>query len=145
MRVHLKGIHSVTTKLAGGESATYHYAWRGGPRLVGEPGSPEFLASYTAAHSSRRQPDAALFHSVIAGYKASEDFRGLQPRTKSDYLKLIAKIEKAFGSCRLMRSKTRASPKTFWNGGTAWRRARAKPITPGPCSSGCCPGQERGE
>src|SRR5262245_13718165 len=91
MRVRLKGIHSVKVKLASGEPATYYYAWRGGPRLVGEPGSPEFLASYTAAHHSRRQPDAAIFQSVIAGYKASEDFRGLQPRTKSDYLKLLVK------------------------------------------------------
>ena|SRR6516162_1778207 len=101
MRVHLKGIHRVKVKLANGATAEYYYAWRGGPRLVGAPGSPEFLASYTAAHQSRREPDGASFHSVIAGYKASEDFRGLQPRTKSDYLKLIAKIEKAFGTLPL--------------------------------------------
>jgi integrase len=101
MRVRLKGIHSVKVQLAGGALATYHYAWRGGPRLVGKPGSPEFLASYTAAHQSRREPDGATFVSVIAGYKASEDFRGLQPRTKSDYLKLLAKIEKAFGTLPL--------------------------------------------
>ena len=43
MRVHLKGIHSVRWRLASGEIATYHYAWRGGPRLIGKPGSPEFL------------------------------------------------------------------------------------------------------
>src|SRR6516225_8408984 len=101
MRVRLKGIHSVTAKLANGETVVYRYAWRHGPRLIGEPGSPEFLASYTAAHQSRREPDGGSFHSVVAGYKASEDFRGLQPRTKSDYLKLIAKIEKAFGTLPL--------------------------------------------
>jgi len=101
MRVRLNGIHSVKVKLASGETTTYHYAWRGGPRLVGEAGTAEFLASFTAAHQSRREPDGASFHSVIAGYKASEDFRGLQPRTKADYLKLIAKIEKAFGTLPL--------------------------------------------
>jgi hypothetical protein len=69
MRIHLKGINSTIAKLANGETVTYYYAWRGGPRLVGEPGSAEFLASYTAAHASRRQLDAATFHSVIAGYK----------------------------------------------------------------------------
>jgi integrase len=101
MRVRLKGIHSVTAKLANGGTVVYRYAWRHGPRLIGEPGSPEFLASYTAAHQSHREPDGGSFHSVIAGYKASEDFRGLQRRTKSDYLKLIAKIEKAFGTLPL--------------------------------------------
>ena len=49
MRVHLKGIHILRMKLASGATAHYHYAWRGGPRLVGEPGSPEFIASYYAA------------------------------------------------------------------------------------------------
>jgi integrase len=101
VRIHLKGIHSVRVKLASGETTTYHYAWRSGPRLVGEPGSAEFLASYTAAHQSRREPDGASFHSVIAAYKQSEDFLGLKPRTKSDYFKLIAKIEKAFGTLPL--------------------------------------------
>jgi hypothetical protein len=57
MRVLLKGIHAVTAK-----GVRYHYAWRGGPRLVGEPGSPEFIASYTAAHQNRREPDRSTFH-----------------------------------------------------------------------------------
>jgi len=98
MRVHLKGIHAVKVKLASGAFATYYYAWRGGPRLVGEPGSPEFLLSYSAAHQSQRQTDSSKFQSVIVGYKASEDFRSLKPRTKSDYIKQIAKIEKAFAT-----------------------------------------------
>jgi integrase len=101
MRVRLKGIHCVKVKLASGETATYYYAWRGGPRLVGEPGSPEFLASYTAAHTSRRQPDGSSFHSVIAGYKTSQDFAGLKPRTKLDYLQHIGRIEQAFGDLPL--------------------------------------------
>jgi integrase len=101
MRVHLKGIHSAIVKLAGGKRVTYWYAWRKGPRLVGEPGSPEFIASYMAALASRREPDRATFHSIIAGYKASEDFCGRQPRTKADYIRYIAKIEKQFGDLPL--------------------------------------------
>jgi len=97
LRVKLKGIHRVRSKLATGEPVEYFYAWRGGPRLVGEPGSPEFLASYTAAHASRREPDRTSFHSIIVGYKASQDFIGLKPRTKADYQQHIAKIEEAFG------------------------------------------------
>src|SRR6516165_4188484 len=101
MRVPLKGIHHVKARLASGATASYCYAWRGGPRLVGEPGSPEFLASYTAAHASRRQPDGSSFHSIIAGYKASRDFAALRPRTRADYLQLIAKIETKFGDLPL--------------------------------------------
>jgi integrase len=101
VRVRLKGIHRIKVKLASGETAEYFYAWRGGPRLVGEPGSPEFLASYTSAHASRRKPDHATFHSVIAGYKLSQDFIGLQPRTRADYLKQIKKIETEFGNLPL--------------------------------------------
>jgi integrase len=101
LRVHLKGIHGVKVRLASGALATYYYAWRGGPRLVGEPGSAEFLASYTAAHQSRREPDGSAFHAVVAGYKASQDFIGLKPRTKADYLQHIARIETTFGKLPL--------------------------------------------
>ena len=101
MRVHLKGVHKVTVKLAGGTTATYFYAWRKGPRLVGEPGSPEFVASYYAAHQSQRESDRSRFHSITAGYKASQDFHGLKPRTRTDYLQHIARIETKFGDLPL--------------------------------------------
>ena len=97
MRVHLKGINKAMVRLANGERVIYYYAWRSGPRLVGEPGSPEFLASYYAAIQSRREPDRASFLSVIVGYKASQDFLGLSPRSQLDYLKQIKKIEAKFG------------------------------------------------
>lgn len=97
MRVHLKGVHRVRVKIASGERVTYFYAWRKGPRLIGEPGSPEFVASYFAAHQSHRQPDRASFHSIIAGYKASQEYLGLRKRTQDDYTKQIAKIEIRFG------------------------------------------------
>jgi integrase len=88
-------------KLASGAFAYYYYAWRKGPRLVGEPGSPEFLASYYAAIQSRREPDRSTFHSVIVGYKASQDFLTLSERSRADYLQQIAKIEEKFGTLPL--------------------------------------------
>jgi hypothetical protein len=48
---------------------------RGGPRLVGEPGTRAFGASDMAAIAARRAPEANTFHSVVAGYKASQDFQ----------------------------------------------------------------------
>jgi hypothetical protein len=99
----------------------YFYAWRGGPRLVGEPGSPEFVASYTAAHAPRREPEGGAFFSIIAGYKASQDYRGLKPRTKSDYLKHLARIEKQFGDLPLAALDDARVTKDFleWRDGMA--------------------------
>ena len=93
MRVELKGVHAVQRRLASGELAFYYYAWRGGPRLRGEPGSPEFIRSYDAAHRTRREPNPSLFRSIIVGFKASEQFKKLRERTRTDYLQQIAKIE----------------------------------------------------
>ena len=101
MRVRLKGIASATATLSNGERLTYYYAWRGGPRLVGKPGSPEFVASYEAAHRNRRTPHPSRFRSLIASYLHSEAFRGRRERTQSDYRKQIAKIESAFGDLPL--------------------------------------------
>lgn len=101
MRVNLKGIHRVTRTLATGERVTYYYAWRRGPRLVGEPGSAEFLASFEASHRNVRRTDRSLFRSVISDYKASRDFSELRERTRSDYMKQIAKIEAEFGDLPL--------------------------------------------
>src|SRR5262245_45070391 len=70
-RVRLLHIASATKTLASGEKVTYQYARRGGPRLKGEPGSPEFILSYEQAHRGRKQSNPSLFKSIIAGYLAS--------------------------------------------------------------------------
>jgi integrase len=97
MRVKLKGIATATARLANGERVTYYYAWRGGPRLVGEPGTSEFLLSYEAALRNRRTPDPSRFRSIIAGYRASAEFAKLRDRSAEDYSRHLAKIEAAFG------------------------------------------------
>jgi hypothetical protein len=51
VKVELKGIARATAK-----GRIYYYAWRSRPRLRGEPGSPEFHASYNEAIESRRTP-----------------------------------------------------------------------------------------
>ena len=52
MRIWLKGLNSVAKTLADGSTITYYYAWKGGPRLKGKPGTPEFIASYHEAVSA---------------------------------------------------------------------------------------------
>jgi hypothetical protein len=57
MRIRLKGLNSVAKTLADGRIVTYYYAWKGGPRLKGEPGTPEFIAS---PHYARQVGECGL-------------------------------------------------------------------------------------
>jgi hypothetical protein len=59
MRIRLKGINRVGKRLADGTTRTYWYAWKGGPPLRGEPGSPEFIASYNEAAARKVTPLAS--------------------------------------------------------------------------------------
>lgn len=97
MRVELKGVHTATARLASGERVTYYYAWKGGPRLKGEPGSAEFVASYHAARRAQRDPSSGTLQAIIADFKKSPDFTRLRARTRADYLQQIKRIEIAFG------------------------------------------------
>jgi integrase len=96
MRIELKGIAKVTAK-----DRTYWYAWRGGPRLEGEPGSPEFLASYNAAAEERRAPDRNRFRAVITAYKASNDYKTLANSTKRNWGRWLDRIGDYFGGLRI--------------------------------------------
>src|SRR5215467_1095952 len=75
MRVRLKGINSITKKLADGTRRTYWYAWKGGPPLRGEPGTPEFVASYNEAVARKVvTPQGTLTSTLtdVFGFDASE-------------------------------------------------------------------------
>jgi integrase len=100
-RVRLKGVNKVTTRLADGSLVTYWYAWKGGPRLAGHPGSPEFVQSYEGAHRQTRKADPKTFHAIISGYKQSRDFTDLTDKTRKDYLKCIARVDTAFADLPL--------------------------------------------
>jgi integrase len=89
MRVRLRGINSHTAKLADGTMRTHWYAWKGGPRLWGEPGTPEFIASYNEAAAQKIKTPAGRLLSLVIAYQASEDFRQLAPRTRCDYKRII--------------------------------------------------------
>jgi integrase len=97
MRIRLRGINTITKKLADGSERTYYYAWKGGPPLYGEPGTPEFVASYNEAVARKVVPPRGKLLSVLQAYQASNDFRGLAPRSRADYVGKIKIIEKAFG------------------------------------------------
>jgi integrase len=92
VKVDLKGIAKVTAK-----GRTYWYAWRGGPRLRGEPGSPEFHASYNEAIESRRTPDTGRFRGVVSAYKASKEYAKLADSTKRNWAKWLDQVTHYFG------------------------------------------------
>jgi integrase len=117
VRVQLKGINPVKRKLASGEVVTYYYLGKGGPRLRGEPGTPEFMASYNEAVAAMHKPPQGVIMSILQGYQTSSDFRDLRPRTQADYKKHIKIIERDFGDFPLTALEARKTRGEFM----AWR------------------------
>ncbi|MEX7291542.1 hypothetical protein AB2C55_33065, partial [Pseudomonas aeruginosa] len=76
---------------------TYHYAWKGGPRVEGELGTPEFVTNYNAAVAGRTKPLEGTLLSVLNEFQASGAFRGLADVTRKDYARHIRNIEREFG------------------------------------------------
>ena len=113
MRVRLRGINRVTKRLADGALRTYWYAWKGGPPLFGEPGTPEFVASCNEAISRKITPPRGTLLSLLQQYQASEDFRGLADSTRRSYIALISLIEKRFGDFPLSALTDRRSRGIF--------------------------------
>jgi hypothetical protein len=97
VKVDLKGIAKVTAK-----GRTYYYAWRGGPRLRGEPGSPEFMASYNEAIESRRTPDSGRFKSLVVFFRASPDYtKNFADSTRKNWSPWLDRIADYFGDLRI--------------------------------------------
>src|SRR4051812_28121639 len=96
MRVHLEGIHTVKSK-----GQTYHYAWRGGPRIMGKPGTPAFIEAYYQAHASSKRPASNCLFTLITDFKQSSDFAGLSARSRRDYRTYLTVIESRFGTMPL--------------------------------------------
>jgi len=138
MRERLPGINSVRKRLANGKLVRYDYAWKGGPRLRGKRGSPEWFASFHEATAQKAVPARDVLLSVLAAYQQSQDFIGLAERTRRDYIAKIKLIEKRFGDFPLTALTDRRSRGVFMQ----WRDelAAGRQTTPGPFSLGCCHG-----
>jgi integrase len=96
VKVDLKGLKKVTAK-----GRTYWYAWVGGPRLRGEPGSLEFMVSYNEAIQNRRTPDNGRFRSLVTLYKASSYFTDLEQSTRKNWAPWLDRIADYFGELRV--------------------------------------------
>jgi integrase len=117
MRVRLKGINRKRKRLADGRVVTYYYAWKGGPRLEGEPGTPEFVASFNAAHASQRARSEDVLSVLLRAFYDSGDFALLAERTRLDYKRQFEKIENEFGDFPLAALADRRTRGEF----LAWR------------------------
>lgn len=117
MRVQLKGINRVSKRLADGTRVTYFYAWKGGPRLPGKPGDPEFMAAYNEAVAEKAKQPTGTVQSILNAYQDSTKFTDLAERTRKDYAKHIRKIEMEFGDFPLAALTDRRTRAEF----LAWR------------------------
>jgi integrase len=109
MRIRAKGLHWTPVTLADGTKKTYWYAWRGGPRIEGEPGTPEFIATYNRAIATKTAVPEGRLLSLLQAYQTSQDFLSLRERTRADYINQITKIEQKFADAPL---KALSDPRT---------------------------------
>lgn len=96
VKIDIKGVHKLNVK-----GRTYYYAWRGGPRLQGEPGSPEFFRNYHEAIENRRTPDRDRFRSLVTLYKGSDECAKLADSTKKNWAPWLDRIADYFGKLRI--------------------------------------------
>jgi integrase len=69
-----------------------------GPPLRGEPGTPEFIASYNEAVAQKVAPPTGVLLALLLRFQESGEFLyGISERTRRDYVKQIKRMERAFG------------------------------------------------
>ncbi len=93
--VRIKGLNKKTVTAADGSRVSYWYAWKGGPRLPGRPGDPEFMAAYTRAVEERKAASGApkeTLAGLVARYKASPEYKGLADATRKEWSRWLDRI-----------------------------------------------------
>jgi hypothetical protein len=91
MRMRLKGSTALTVK-------TYWYAWKGGPRIDAEPGTPDFVRLYSEAIAAKPKKGAETFSSLIDYFKDQSEYTCLGDKSKRAYDQYLALIEAKFGA-----------------------------------------------
>lgn len=120
MKTNLVGVHKVAAKLASGESVTYYYAWRGGPRIKAKPGTHAFTQEFVRHTRDRAKKDKDQTVGWLASeYLKSAEYQKLKPSTKRDYDRIIGTIRVEFGSMPLGAAEARGARRVFMD----WRDA----------------------
>jgi integrase len=97
VHVRLKGINTVRKRLVDGTVRVHHYHRATGTKLVGQPGSAEFLASLAAAAKLLTLRDSGTLAGLIRDYQASADFLNLAETTKQVARWIFKNIEREYG------------------------------------------------
>ena len=98
VRVRLKGINKVPKVLADGTKRYYYYHRATGRPLRGEPGSPEFVASFAEADNSLSFNLKGTFNGLVRDYTSSAEFEQTLARsTQSEYRRMLISAENMFG------------------------------------------------
>jgi integrase len=116
MRVHLKGIHTTHKKLASGKTKKYYYAWKNGPRINAEPGTPEFLKLYNEAVAALNGRPSGTMRALIDYFRDSDDFKNGSRHSRRSYERYLKLIDAKFGTmpiAALEDKRARGEFKTF--------------------------------
>lgn len=104
-----KGIYTVRAK-----GRVYRYAWRGGPRMFNEPGTPAFEREYAEALEDARI-ERGTMEGLIVAYLKSGEFNSLAPKTRKEMRGYVEMARHRFGFASLaamedrrMRGKVKA-------------------------------------
>jgi integrase len=88
------GVHEVKSN-----GKVYRYAFRGGPRLLAEPGTKAFLAEYLKATKHKEQPiDHGTFASLVADYRAAPEYQRLAAHSKRGYERALRNLADEYGN-----------------------------------------------
>ncbi len=90
--VRLKGLNQVKKRTAAGD-VVYWYAWKGGPRLPGKPGSPEFMSAYNAAVADRKAPRNDTLAGLITLYRSKPEYQTLADSTRAQWSRWLDRIQ----------------------------------------------------
>jgi integrase len=107
MRVNLKGLAKTSKTLADGSKRTYYYAWRGGPLLKADDGTPLQLgdpllvSAFAEAHAARKTRPDGNMGSLVQLYRESSEFKKLAEKTRRDYRRYLDMIDAKFGKITL--------------------------------------------
>jgi len=91
--INLERLYKVTSR-----GRTYYYAWRGGPRVMGEPGSREFLEEYHRHCDPLAALDRRKMGTWVALFKASPEYGGLSDDSKKDMGPKLDDLAREFGT-----------------------------------------------
>lgn len=98
VRAELYGVNTTRKRLKDGSVRVYYYHRATGQRLRGKPGSPDFLQDYAAAERLMQDRLAGTLNGLIRDYSLSMKFERLADRTKTEYRRMLTKVEGRFGT-----------------------------------------------